>query len=229
MGRLAGEVMADDSEQIDRIRSKLYDFVANNPGHADADQARRILGKLPKVEVAGPKAGPGFDEKEMETGAGGPLYTDRFAGHGQNPVRDTPPLDANEHGIDPTTQELIKNGMLGAAGHFAGGLLGNAIANTRGAHAAEVLAEANGHFDPAAEKAAEALRFKLLPDKEHMAMSLLTGGAGGYFHHPGLGLLADFAARNAVPMEGAIARGAAGRLLPPALQVGGNVGAEALK
>ena len=44
--------MADD-DQIERIRSKLVDFIGSNQSHPDAEQARRILGKLPKVQKGG--------------------------------------------------------------------------------------------------------------------------------------------------------------------------------
>jgi hypothetical protein len=229
--------MADEAAQIERIRAKLYDFVSNNPGHADAEQARRILSKLPKMNVKGPSGAPGSDEHEAETGAGEPEFVEAHHGAGvvevggkkfgekgyrkvNGRVREQTPYEQSS--IDPTAQELVKQMVLGGVGKFAGGLLGKAIANTRGARLAETVAEANGPFDPAAEKAAEALKFKLVPEVKDMGHMAVAGAAGGYFHHPVAAAIASFLAKNLVPVEGAIYQGAASRLLPPALGAAGT-------
>lgn len=43
--------MDADREQLERIRSKAYAIVEADPGGPNADQARRILSKLPKINV----------------------------------------------------------------------------------------------------------------------------------------------------------------------------------
>jgi hypothetical protein len=154
-------------------------------------------------EEAGVSTGP-----EMREGGN---YVER-----NGRIREKTPYEQSS--IDPTAQFLIQNMALHGAGKLVGGLLGRAVANTRGATAAETVAEANGAFDPAAEKAAEALRFKLLPAGAHSPVTAGLAFAGQhYMHNPGYGLLADFIARNAVPIEGALSRGAATKLVPPAL------------
>ena len=60
--------MEADDAQLERIRSKLYDFISSNPESPDAPQARRILGKLPKVNVGGPSLlGPGSTDNTPES------------------------------------------------------------------------------------------------------------------------------------------------------------------
>jgi hypothetical protein len=197
-----------------------FDPAEYSKGFNPAEFAR---GGAPAVDVgpearrarAGMAPSPSSQDTEAETGAGGPIIK-RSPNYMDG--REKTPYEKSS--IDPTAQMIAENMVLGGAGHLVGGMLGRAVANTRGAKAAEMLAEAQGPLDPAAEKATEALRFKLLPDKEHIVHTMAAGGAGTYFHHPLMGILGDLALRNAVPIEGALARGAATKLLPPALVAG---------
>lgn len=41
-----------DDDQMERIRTTLYNFVSTNPGHPDAEAARQQLARLPKIRTA---------------------------------------------------------------------------------------------------------------------------------------------------------------------------------
>jgi hypothetical protein len=46
-----GSLTAEDLDKMDRIRSRLYSFVSDNPDGEDAAKARELLARMPKVNV----------------------------------------------------------------------------------------------------------------------------------------------------------------------------------
>lgn len=140
--------MADDTDKIAEVRAKLYSFIANNPDDPDADRARRILGKLPRVDVSsdsrraiagmpqettnhdlmpGPEGGPQFDPR-----AGYSDTPELAAKHGH--TEDQMFVTGGEHSphdfklrtpygrsqIDPTGQFVAEQVALGGAGRAIG-------------------------------------------------------------------------------------------------------------
>jgi hypothetical protein len=200
------------------------------------------------MEVKGPSGGPGSDEKEAETGAGEPQLVEGPGYRKVNGrVREQTPYERSS--IDPTAQFIVQQAALHGAGKLAAGLLGKALAGTRGGHLAQVVEEsAEGRGAPAthapelrrawgmapeepvpvpdeaAARAADALKYKVLPDKEHLLhMAVAGGGVGALTHHPLLGAIASFLARNVVPIEGTLYRGASTGVLPAAAGAAGAV------
>lgn len=87
----------DDSEQLERIRAKAYAIVEANPSGPNADQARRILSKLPKVSrTRDPFRTPGAGRGGM--GVHGELAS--------SDLSELPPTPDEEVGIESGPQGL---------------------------------------------------------------------------------------------------------------------------
>src|SRR5690242_6467729 len=126
-------------------------------GLTDADVeagGRQLTDKGPSARRAASGLAPGPREMtDEEAGVGGGPELVEGPGYRKVNGRVRPETPYEHSSIDPTAQFIAENMALHGIGTYAGGLLGKAIANTKGAHAVETIAEANGAFDPAAEKA----------------------------------------------------------------------------
>lgn len=141
----------DEQDQVARIRSKLYDFVSSNPDHADAEQARRILGKLPAhaaQEAMSPQPRELTDE---EAGVEHDPETSRLMTLTGRP--DSPAVAAmgprkwhptTELEGDPGAQMIVQQAELSPLMRMLGmgvSATGRALEGTAGGRAAKVIAE----------------------------------------------------------------------------------------
>ncbi len=211
---------------------------------AGFDPAAYARGGAPAVDMGpearraragmAPDANP--QAEEARTGAGGPVFTPNA---NYTAKREKTPYEKSS--IDPTAQVLAENMVLGGASGYLGGMLGRALANTRGGQLAQIVEEGAAakpevvpgqHSDElvrawggtpkpaepipdlAAERAAEELKFRFIPP--HLTPHMSSTAAA-----------IDLARANASALSGATSRAMA-RHLAPKMLVSGDVAAREL-
>jgi hypothetical protein len=170
---------AEDQEQLERIRSKLYDFVSNSPDHENAPEARRILGKIPgrQAQDASDFHGP-KNLTDEQAGTENPalqfVRTEGKSGSGYaRPARSSDEQREYEGNQEPLkndilAREMTQQAMFMGALHLLGGgvsRLGQAfIEGTPGGRALETVraaeAEAPGGYEMSPSARAEMNRLE---------------------------------------------------------------------